>query len=179
MRFYDYFLSRRPSHLTTHRTSAPLMVENLENRCVPTTLMGQFDLGIDHTAPPEGPTFRNLGIFKAAEPETGDTAILLPAVQKVREAAFLSAGSETDETAILLPAVQKVREAAFLGAKSDPDETAILLPAVQKVREAAFQNLGSDAGETAMLLPAVQKVREAAFFDLDQDTLSDFFATRL
>jgi len=116
-------------------------------------------------------------------------ALLLPAVQKVREAAARWAGPiPTDlsvplspaETALLVPAVQSVRWA--WAAMSDPTATLnftadldplslmLLVPAVQKVREAAFYEqvgvgdlaLGIDPFTVSLLLPAVQKVREAA-----------------
>ncbi|MCW5965457.1 MAG: hypothetical protein KIT83_15580 [Bryobacterales bacterium] len=81
---------------------------------------------------------------------------------------------------LLLPAVQKVREAASrstsptgpmnLQAKPQvPQLIGLLLPAVQKVREAASRSQRGPGGITSgqnqtagLLLPAVQKVREAA-----------------
>lgn len=85
-------------------------------------------------------------------------ALLLPAVQKVREAAAqwpgvipldLTQPLTDTEIALLLPAMQKVREAAAamsnpataslmdFTTELDPLSTALLLPAVQKVREAS------------------------------------------
>ena len=85
-------------------------------------------------------------------------ALLLPVVQKVREAAAqwpgvipldLTQPLTDTEIALLLPAVQKVREAAAAMSNPataslmdfttdlDPLSTALLLPAVQKVREAS------------------------------------------
>jgi hypothetical protein len=88
--------------------------------------------------------------------------LLLPAVQKVREAASRSAASTmgpqtlqavpqvSQLIGLLLPAVQKVREAASRSNSTGPGgityggtQTAgLLLPAVQKVREAAARNAG-------------------------------------
>ena len=121
--------------------------------------------------------------------DPGTVALLLPAVQKVREAAALWAGPiptglsaplSAVETALLVPAVQSVRWAwaamanphATLDLTTDLDPLSLMLlvPAVQKVREAAFYEqggmgdlaLGIDPFTVSLLLPAVQKVREAA-----------------
>jgi hypothetical protein len=109
-------------------------------------------------------------------------ALLLPAVQKVREAAAQWPGSipldltqplSPAETALLLPAVQKVREAAAalpdpasasvldFTTDLDPMSIGLLLPAVQKVREAALMETPATGGPPAsdltlfgLLLPA-------------------------
>lgn len=91
----------------------------------------------------------------------------------------IDSGEGNDPTALLLPAVQKVREAAArmneegaLPLSNDSGEEGILigllLPAVQKVREAAggvHEEPAlpiADSPEDGVLLPAVQKVRDAA-----------------
>jgi hypothetical protein len=134
------------------------------------------------------------GVGVAVGDITGDgmdansVALLLPAVQKVREAAAQWPGSIpqdlsrplTDiEIGLLLPAVQKVREAASAmsnpGTASlldfttdlDPLSTALLLPAVQKVREAALQEQARpgvlpDAAFFSLLLPATHTAFETA-----------------
>ncbi len=116
------------------------------------------------------------------------TALIVPAVQKIREAAagtqsvtdLLNPG-KTTTVGLLLPAVQQVREAAarhqhqpndpsqFKNPTPDPEAIALLLPAVQKVREAAsktrevadIRNPDENVA-IGLLLPAVQQVREAA-----------------
>ena len=113
-------------------------------------------------------------------------ALLLPAVQKVREAAARWSGPIpldltqplTDtEVALLLPAVQKVREAAARMSNPataslmdfttdlDPLSTALLLPAVQKVRAATFADAAglprSDQALFGLLLPAVRDAFDA------------------
>jgi hypothetical protein len=95
---------------------------------------------------------------------------------------LLAPGTTPQPAGLLLPAVQKVREAARRSGASQgptnlkttpqaPQLIGLLLPAVQKVREAAsWSNRGMpgsiSAGQTntaiGLLLPAVQKVREAA-----------------
>lgn len=94
---------------------------------------------------------------------------------------LLSPGSGPQPAGLLLPAVQKVREAASTSAAPRgpqglqavpqvPQLIGLLLPAVQKVREAASRNLPAGPGgitqggsqPVGLLLPAVQKVREAA-----------------
>lgn len=136
----------------------------------------------------------NGGVQVAVGDITGDgmdpvtIGLLLPAVQKVREAAAqwpgpipLDLTGDATEAALLLPAVQKVREAAaalpnptgasFLDLASDLDPIAIglLLPAVQKVREAALMEQGtpgrppaSDADLFSLLLPATHHAADAA-----------------
>ncbi len=83
--------------------------------------------------------------------------LLLPAVQKVREAAARSSAGSTGATNLQAP-------------PQAPQLIGLLLPAVQKVREAAARSNHGALGtitqggtQTAgLLLPAVQKVREAA-----------------
>lgn len=117
-------------------------------------------------------------------------ALLLPAVQKVREAAAqwpgtipldLSQPLTDTQTALLLPAVQKVREAAAalpnpvnaslldFTTDVDPISVALLLPAVQKVREAAMHSQAVPGGPVvsdqqlfSYLLPAAQNAFDVA-----------------
>ena len=87
---------------------------------------------------------------------------------------------EQVEVGLLLPAVQKVREAAAKSPTQVDDVKSpgnseeiligLLLPAVQKVRDAAnkpeqtnnLKDASGEGGTAGLLLPAVQKVREAA-----------------
>jgi len=134
----------------------------------------------------------NGGVSVAVGDITGDgmdpvsVALLLPAVQKVREAAArwpgvipldLTQPLADTEIALLLPAVQKVREAAAAMSNPataslmdfttdlDPLSMALLLPAVQKVREATFADAaglpGSDQFLFSLLLPAARHVFDA------------------
>jgi hypothetical protein len=93
---------------------------------------------------------------------------------------LLQAGGSQTAVGLLLPAVQKVREAAataparpgsLQAVPQAPQLIGLLLPAVQKVREAAARTSRTSPGDIAspntaqtagLLLPAVQKVREAA-----------------
>ena len=136
------------------------------------------------------------GVSVAVGDVTGDgmdavtVALLLPAVQKVREAAAQWPGSipldlsqplSPEEVALLLPAVQKVREAASalpdpssasmmeLATDLDPVSIGLLLPAVQKVREAAVMSLDltgapawSDEDFFRFLLPATSHAADVA-----------------
>jgi hypothetical protein len=145
---------------------------------------------------------RDIDSGEGADP----TALLLPAVQKVREAAArmneeggLPFSNDSGEQGILigllLPAVQKVREAAG-GMHEEADlpmadshDDGALLPAIQKVRDAA-QRAGAEASDLplddspgeddaliGLLLPAVQKVREAAARGDEGTTIDDLIAT--
>jgi hypothetical protein len=134
----------------------------------------------------------NGGVSVAVGDITGDgmdpvsVALLLPAVQKVREAAAqwpgpipldLTRPLTDTEIGLLLPAVQKVREAAAAMTHPataslmdftidlDPLSTALLLPAVQKVREATFADAAglprSDQDLFGLLLPATRQAFDA------------------
>lgn len=134
------------------------------------------------------------GVRVAVGDITGDgmdaasVALLLPAVQKIREAASqwpgpipqdLSQALPEAQAALLLPAVQKVREAAAalpnpstasmldFSADLDPFSLALLLPAVQKIREAALHDTAgappsSDEALFSYLLPAAQSALDSA-----------------
>jgi PEP-CTERM motif len=138
----------------------------------------------------------NGGVSVAVGDVTGDgmdpatVALLLPAVQKVREAAAQWPGTipldltqplTGTEIGLLLPAVQKVREAAAalpspataslmdFTTDVDPLSLFLLLPAVQKVREAALLDQGVTGGPPAsdtqlfsLLLPAAFNAAEVA-----------------
>ncbi|MEM1292829.1 MAG: choice-of-anchor L domain-containing protein, partial [Cyanobacteria bacterium P01_H01_bin.162] len=93
---------------------------------------------------------------------------------------FFDAEADSETIGLLLPAVQKVREAAadetiaiddLQQSLPDPQQIGLLLPAVQKVPEAAsvetivvdnLQVVTTDSQAIGLLLPAVQKVAEAA-----------------
>jgi len=104
--------------------------------------------------------------------------LLLPAVQKVREAADTSppepdvdldlktnGGDDDVLIGLLLPAVQKVREAAarITGDMGDGDDHLELRAiGVSAVDTVLALGSGDDDASISLLLPAVQKVRESA-----------------
>jgi MYXO-CTERM domain-containing protein len=131
-----------------------------------------------------------VGDFTGDGMDPATVALLLPAVQKVREAAArwpgtipsdLSQPLSDTQIGLLLPAVQKVRAVGpslpdpaaappldFV-TDLDPITVGLLLPAVQKVREAARRNLEvpglpppSDQDFFSLLLPAARDAADVA-----------------
>lgn len=146
-----------------------LTIESLEARTLMAADFTSFlpkvgDPLVDPTQPPVEPTKMEI-----ADKGDDPAALLLPAVQKVRDAAarlvsetLPVAESESDDgIALLLPAVQKVREAAA--------HTAYVK---ETVGELPIDD-GNNDEELGLLLPAVQKVREAALHDMPTDQIPD------
>ncbi|MCA9151432.1 MAG: hypothetical protein KDA92_19100 [Planctomycetales bacterium] len=116
--------------------------------------------------------------------ETGDgdddvaVSLLLPAVQKVREAAArmnVNMGDGNDKLRVMSRNAAQTDLKVDSGDGNDSILIGLLLPAVQKVRESAATDAptpdvtldistgdGDDDAAVSLLLPAVQKVREAA-----------------